>query len=70
MTPNTYRDGQIVEAHKALRNGRRWCRATVLYILRTAEHESGEAYMIEFTDGSRGGFDMNHIRPRSANNAA
>jgi hypothetical protein len=48
-----------------MQNGRRWCIAKVLYLVRTAEHELGEAYMIEFLDGSRGAFDLNHIRRKA-----
>jgi hypothetical protein len=60
-----YANGRPVEGHKVIRNGRRWCNAKILYVVRTREHELGEAYMIEFADGSRGVFDTDHIRPVS-----
>ena len=58
----TYQGGEIVQGHKALHNGRRWCQAQILYLARTAEHELGEAYMVEFADGTRGCFDLDHLR--------
>jgi hypothetical protein len=60
-----YQEREIVQGNKAMQNGRRWCIAKVLYLVRTAEHELGEAYMIEFLDGSRGAFDLNHIRRKA-----
>jgi hypothetical protein len=61
--PHTYTEGQKVLGHKLMRSGlRRWCKATILYLVSTAEGPSGEAYMVEFADGSRGMFDLDHIR--------
>jgi len=63
----TYVDGQIVLGHKAVSNGRRWAKAQILYLVRTAEHDDGEAYMIEFlSDGSRGVFDLDHLKVNKA----
>ena len=49
-------------AAKRLSRGRRWCHATILWIDRTADHPLGEAYTVEFRDGSRGSFDLAHLR--------
>jgi hypothetical protein len=58
-----YADGRAVEAHKPVRNWRRWCKAKILYQVTLEGQEHKEAYWVEFADGSRGGFDTDHIRP-------
>lgn len=60
-----YQEHQLVYGHKQLRNGRRWCQATALYVVRLPddEHPNDEAWMLEFKDGSRGAFDADHMKP-------